>query len=254
MAKFEKGTLVERIDLTPELAIFRIAPQTSLPFISGQFATLAVEESGRLLQRPYSIVSAPHEPLLEFFIELVPGGLLTPRLWDMKTGDAVLVRNQAAGTFYLDHRSGLARHMMIATVTGVAPFVSMLRAHSFARAGGPGPGLSFLLLQGASYAHEFGPYRDELTDVAREGWLTYVPTVSRPLENPDWAGEVGRVDDLIRKYGSGLGYDYAGSVAYACGHPLMVENARGILGRARFPKTLIHSEKYFTIKKPRPLP
>jgi ferredoxin/flavodoxin---NADP+ reductase len=60
----------------------------------------------------------------------------------------------------------------------------------------------------------------------------------------------GRVDDLIRKYADGFGYDNTNSVAYACGHPVMVENARAILGRARFTKRQIHTEKYFTLKAP----
>lgn len=252
MPKFENAVLVERIDFTPELSVIRLAPQTPLPFKPGQFATLAVEESGRLLQRAYSIASAPHEPLLEFFVELVPGGLLTPRLWGLKPGDKVLVRDRAAGAFLLDRGSEkLTKHMMMATVTGVAPFVSMLRSHSFELSRNPGSGESFLLLQGASYAHEFGYYRDELRELSEGGWLTYVDTVSRPSENPVWTGEVGRVEDLIRKYAWAYGYDHANSVAYACGHPIMVENARAILSRARFEKRQIHSEKYFTVRSPK---
>jgi ferredoxin--NADP+ reductase len=252
MPKFENATLVERIDLTADLAVFRIAPQTKLDFIPGQFATLALEQSGRLVQRPYSIVSAPHEPLLEFFIELVPFGLLTPLLWELKPGDTLMVRDQAAGTFWLDTRSGLARHMMLATVTGVAPFVSMLRAHAFMLTSDLGADLRFLLLHAASHSHEFGFYRDELAELGQQGWLTYVDTVSRPSDNPDWEGEVGRVEDLIRKYADGSGYDNTNSVAYSCGHPVMVENTRAIMGRARFTKRQIHTEKYFTIKVPNP--
>jgi ferredoxin--NADP+ reductase len=250
MPKFENATLVERMDLTPELAVFRIASQTKLDFIPGQFATLALEQSGRMLQRPYSIASAPHEPLLEFFIELVPRGLFTPLLWELRCGDTLMIRNQAAGTFFLDNKSGFARHMMIATVTGIAPFMSMLRAHTFALTRGIGADLRFLLLYGASHPREFGFYKDELARLARLGWLTFADTVSRPLENPDWVGEVGRVDDLIRKYADGFGYVSANSIAYACGHPMMVESARAILGRGRFTKRQIHTEKYFTIKAP----
>ena len=249
--RFEKATLVECIDFTPELAVMRIAPQTKLDFIPGQFATLAFEESGRLSQRAYSIASAPHEPLIEFFVELVPGGLLTPRLWELKPGDTLLMRNQAAGAFLLDNKSGFARHLMIATVTGVAPFISMLRAHAYALARDANNDLRFLLLHGASYSRDFGFYRDELSELARQGWLTYVDTVSRPIENPEWRGEVGRVEDLIRKYADESGYNHTNSVAYACGHPVMIENAKAMLMRARFAKKQIHSEKFFTIKAPK---
>ena len=251
MARFEVATLVERFDFTPELAIFRVAPQAKLDFIPGQFATLAVEESGKLIQRAYSIASPSNELVLEFFMELVPGGLLTPRLWELKPGDRVLMRNQAAGTFFLDCKGGFVKHMMIATVTGIAPFISMVRSNASILNRHSDRQLHFLLLHGASRSREFGFYKDELSDFSSQGWLTYIATVSRPLEDTEWAGETGRVEDIIRKYGDALGYEHANSVAYACGHPVMVENARGILGRARFHKRQIHTEKYFTIKLPK---
>ncbi|HSE97784.1 MAG TPA: ferredoxin--NADP reductase [Blastocatellia bacterium] len=251
MSRFESATIADRVDITGDLAIFRIASQTRLDFIPGQFATIAIEESGRLLQRAYSIVSAPHENLLEFFIELVPGGLLTPRLWQLEPGDKLLLRNQAAGAFLLDDASGLRRHLMIATVTGAAPFISMLRTYAFGLSNGLSSDLNFILLHGASHAIEFGPYLDELSALSREGWLTYVPTVSRPWDTPDWSGEVGRVDDILRKYADTLGYESTSSIAYACGHPIMIQNARAILSRAGYSKRQIHVEKYFTIKQGR---
>ena len=68
-AKFGKAVLAERVELTEDLAVFRIAPEKRLEFLAGQFASLGVPtDNGRVLQRPYSIVSAPQEPLLEFFI------------------------------------------------------------------------------------------------------------------------------------------------------------------------------------------
>jgi NAD(P)H-flavin reductase len=51
MPEFENATLVERIDITPELAIFRVAPQTKLDFRPCQFAILALEQSGRRPRR-----------------------------------------------------------------------------------------------------------------------------------------------------------------------------------------------------------
>lgn len=251
MARFEVATLVERFDFTPELAVFRVAPQAKLAFIPGQFATLGLEESGKLIQRPYSIASASNDLVLEFFIELVPGGLLTPRLWALKPGDRLLMRDQAAGIFFLDSKSGFVKHMMIATVTGVAPFISMVRSNALTLNSHSDRQLDFLLLHGASRSSEIGFYKDELSDFTRQGWLTYIATVSRPLEDTAWAGETGRVEDIIRKYGDALGYEHTNSVAYACGHPIMVENARGVLGRARFHKRQIHTEKYFTIKIPK---
>jgi ferredoxin--NADP+ reductase len=76
-------------------------------------------------------------------------------------------------------------------------------------------------------------------------------SVSRPAEEYTWTGEVGRVEDLIRKYADWLGFDHTNFISYACGHPIMVENARAILQRARYDRKHIRTEKFFTIPIPR---
>ena len=77
-----------------------------------------------------------------------------------------------------------------------------------------------------------------------DGWLQYVATVSRPWENPDWAGEVGRVEDVLRKHADMRGHDAAHSIAYLCGHPQMVESGKALLSRAGFQKAQLKEEKY----------
>ncbi|HET6853104.1 MAG TPA: FAD-binding oxidoreductase, partial [Pyrinomonadaceae bacterium] len=84
--------LIERKDVSANLAIlrFRVAERPS--FTAGQYATIGIVIDGDVVERPYSIVSSPHEPFLEFFIELVPGGNITPKLWELKLGSTILVR------------------------------------------------------------------------------------------------------------------------------------------------------------------
>src|SRR6185369_11137236 len=86
---------------------------------------------GELEERPYSIVSSPHEPFFEFFIELVPGGSITPRLWTLKLGSVIWVRRRTVGQLILN--TAVTRHLMLATVTGIAPFVSILRTQKIER-------------------------------------------------------------------------------------------------------------------------
>ena len=100
-------------------------------------------------------------------------------------------------------------------------------------------------IQGSSQAHEFG-YREELENLSAEApWLKYVPSISRPWDNPDWHGETGRADDLIRKYIEFWNLRPEETTAYLCGHPGMVENGRGILLRANWKKDAIQDEVYF---------
>jgi ferredoxin--NADP+ reductase len=76
-------------------------------------------------------------------------------------------------------------------------------------------------------------------------WLTYVPTVSRPWEDPEWKGETGRVDDLIRKYSDLWNLQPDDSKMYLCGHPEMIENVRGIIRRRGWLEEAVQAEAYF---------
>jgi ferredoxin/flavodoxin---NADP+ reductase len=241
--KFCSAELIERRNISDTLGIFRFLTADQLFFTAGQYTTIAIEADGDLHERPYSIVSSPYERFLEFFIELVPGGLLTPELWDMRLGSTILIRRRIVGQFTLDR--AVNRYLMMATVTGVAPFVSMLRTQHIDRGRGAAFSDKLVVIHGASRSADFGPYLSELEKLSRDKWLEYIPTISQPWEEPNWRGETGRVEDVVRKHADRLGFNHTNSVAYACGHPQMVENVKGILARARFLKDKIREEEYF---------
>jgi ferredoxin/flavodoxin---NADP+ reductase len=240
--------IVDRREVAEDLFILHVDPGGPFSFLAGQYATLGVEVDGKRLERAYSLCSSPYEQLLEFYVERVHGGVLSPLLHSMDKGAPLLLRKYAKGRFTLDLRSGRKSHLLVSTVTGVAPFVSYLRTvyADWKKGGTPMPGEHrFFCLQGASRSSEFG-YRTELEKFAEEvPWLKFVPTVSRPWEDPEWRGELGRVDDLIRKYVEVWGFKAGETTAYLCGHPNMVENGRGILMRAGWEKTAIQDEVYF---------
>jgi ferredoxin/flavodoxin---NADP+ reductase len=246
--KHYQARILERRDLSPDLWIIRIDPGGPFEFRAGQYATLGVEHEGKRLERAYSVVSSPYEDSLEFFVELVPHGDLTPDLFKLKAGDTLLCRKIAKGRFTLDLHSGRTRHLLVSTVTGIAPFVSYVRTlyRDWKNGDSPMPGNHKLYcLHGASRSWEFG-YREELERYSNEApWFKYVPTVSRPWEDPDWKGETGRVDDLLRRYAHEWGLRAEETTAYLCGHPVMVENGRGILERAGWKKDAVFEEVYF---------
>jgi ferredoxin--NADP+ reductase len=125
--KHYQARILERRDLSPDLWIVRIDPGGPFEFRAGQYATLGVAREEKRLERAYSIVSSPYEDALEFFVELVPNGDLTPELFKLKEGDTLLCRKIAKGRFTLDLRSGRTNHLLVSTVTGIAPFVSYVR-------------------------------------------------------------------------------------------------------------------------------
>ena len=216
-----KATLTERRDITHDLMVIKLKPETDMDFKPGQYCTLGLDG----IERAYSIVSAPHEPELEIFVELVPepDGVLTPLMWAMREGDQMSIRPRCKGIFTLDEK--YHSHLMLATVTGVAPFVSMLRSYFHRGA----QGHRFYVLEGASYYDEF-VYDQELGEMGREHPETvfFLPTVSRPQEerNKDWDGETGRVNQIAEKYIEKLELEPETTLVYACGHPGMIEDVK----------------------------
>jgi len=249
-----RAVIASRTDFGDDLWSVRIRLDAPFPFTPGQYATLGVERDGRMVERPYSIVSAPAEQELEFFFELVPDGALTPLLHPLQAGAELHVRRRAKGVFTLDPAPARRNHLLVATVTGVAPYVSMVRAALHDRRAGraPDPPPRLVVVEGASRSWEMG-YLAELERAAGElPGMRHVATVSRPWEDSGWRGERGRVEDILRKHMDALEVGPEDTTVYLCGHPGMIANVRGIVERRGFPRTSIHEEQYWTPGKAAP--
>ena len=216
-----EARILDRKNITPDLWLIWIEKPEGYTFKPGQYCTIGVDG----IERAYSIVSAPHEESLELFLELVPPpeGNLTPLLWGMKPSDSVTIRPKAKGIF--TRASSLPNQLLVATVTGVVPYISIIRdyLHHERR------GQRFYVLQGASYHDEF-TYDEELESLSHEypELVTYVPTISRPKEAPNngWTGEIGRVNLIVERYVEKLGLTPEDTLIYACGHPGMIEDVK----------------------------
>jgi len=218
--KVASAEIVKRVDLTAEHFKIWLRCAEAFTFEPGQYCTLGTGG----VERPYSIVSSPREPLLELFVELIPPplGHLTPLLHKLNVGDTVTLRPRAKGVFLL--RPEFRAHVMVATVTGIAPFISMLRYWLE----GPPDDRPMYVLEGASFLNEFG-YDDELRELAgRHSNVQFVPTCSRPDDprNAAWTGQVGRVHTVVERYVREWGLTPADTCLYACGHPGMIEDLR----------------------------
>jgi ferredoxin/flavodoxin---NADP+ reductase len=244
--KFYSARIVERRDLSDDLWVIRVDPGGEFQFLAGQYATLGVVTPEKRFERPYSIVSAPHEKLLEFFVELVPHGQVTPLLHKFQVGDQVTLRKTAKGSFTLELSGERTNHLLIGTVTGVAPYVSYVRSLLYHwKKKEFGDTHRLFILDGASRSWELC-YSAELKTAAGEvPWLTYLPTVSRPWEDKQWSGETGRVDDLIRKYADLWNLTPENTKVYLCGNPGMIENAKGIVKRRGWQGDAIKAEAFF---------
>jgi len=245
LPKHIRAVVSERRDLTHDLWIVRLRTDEPIPFKAGQYVTVGLLQDNKLVERPYSAASAPEQGELEFFIEEVEGGKLTPQLHQVPVGGEVFLRRLAKGRFTLDESAGHPNHFMVATVTGIAPFAAMVR-HLAARETDAGPPpLRIAILHGASISAELG-LRDEMRARAQErSWLEYIPTVSRPWLDSDWRGERGRVEDVARKYLEALRFTPESTTAYLCGNPHMVRQMRGVLERAGFDRGSVKEETFW---------
>ena len=237
ISKLPRAKLVARRDVTDDLMVIELQPETKFSYKAGQYCTLGLGA----VERAYSIASAPHEPNVEVFVELVPlpDGVLTPLMWQLRVGDSMSIRPRAKGIFTMDER--YRHHLMVATVTGVAPFMSTLRSYIHLGARGH----KFYVIQGASYQDEF-TYKEELEDLAGSypDTVVYVPTVSRPTEerNVAWGGVTGRANSIVEEYVDKLGLAPEEAIVYACGHPGMIEDVRDKLEPQGFK---IKEERYW---------
>ncbi len=244
--KFYHARITHRREIASDLWAIRLDPGGPFQFTAGQYATLGVRTPEKHIERAYSIVSSPYEKELEIFIELVPQGELTPMLYKLQTGAEMTMRKIPKGRFTLDVKSGRKNHLLVSTVTGVAPFVSYVRTlYKDWKENHLTGEIHLYSINAASRSHEFG-YREELERLAAEvPWFTFVPAISRPWEDADWRGETGRAEDILRKYADQWGCTPANTAVYLCGHPQMIEHSKGILQRRGFDKGFLKEEIYW---------
>ncbi|MAF52267.1 MAG: ferredoxin--NADP(+) reductase [Chloroflexi bacterium] len=230
-------TVLKRLEISSDLWLMWVAKPEGYDFKAGQYCTLGIDG----IERAYSIVSAPFEDTLELFVELVPppDGNLTPLLHRLKTGDKISIRPRAKGIFTFDPTHPV--QVFVATVTGVVPYVSILRQYLYDGARGH----RFFLLFGASYTDELG-YDDELRRIAAAfpDLLTFVPTISRPDEkrNAHWQGETGRVNTIVEKYLTQWSLAPEDTLVYACGNPSMIEDVKQRMMPRGFD---VHEERFW---------
>ncbi len=230
--KFTRQRLLEVQTLTPNLFTLRTSRDPGFRFTAGQFARLGVRKpSGCIVWRAYSMVSAPHDEFLDFFSIVVPDGEFTSELSRLEVGDELLVDKQAFGFLTLDRFPDGRDLWLLATGTGIAPFLSILQDFEawqrFER---------IILVYSVREARELAyqqliaemPQRDYLDGLGSK--LLYLPVVTR--EQIPGALH-GRITTLIEngelERAADLQLTPEHSRIMLCGNPQMIEDTRAVL-------------------------
>ena len=264
------AVVTQRSEVAPGLLVLRVAPEGwALPaFTPGQFAVLGLPaeaprhplsdtedpppKPGSMIRRSYSIASSSREnEYLEFFLNMVRSGSLTPRLFSLGPGDRLWLGPRITGLFTFAQIPTDANVVMVATGTGLAPYMSMLR--TFLDTLGS---RRIAVIHGARHSWDLG-YRAELVSMQRlHPSLAYVAAVSRPDEElVPWGGETGRVQDVWRRrrIGELWGVEPRPDDTHLllCGNPAMIEEmvtlltGEGYQEHTRQRPGHVHIERYW---------
>ncbi len=244
-------TLTGKEGICEDLAIFKFK-SPKVDFKPGQWITIAAEISGKKVPRVYSIASAPYQlPILELFVKQVikkeGQGIFTSKLFSAKK-EAKFEIIKIGGNLTLNE-TDKRKKILVSSGTGIAPYISMIR-HEIKRKGKS----NSIIVYGASYIKDLG-YKKELEGYEKQGKIIkYIPTISRPEENPSWKGETGRAEGIIQtgKLSKILREEITKEkyVIYACGHPGMVDNIINFFKTKSFEENKdIKFEKYWVEPK-----
>lgn len=227
MSRWLAAKVIENRHWTGMLFSLRVAQDPAAPplaFRAGQFVRIALDVGGDRVARAFSFVNPPQDPVLEFYGIVVPEGPLSPRLAKLQAGDTLFVADNPSGFLVLDEVPPAEDLWLVATGTGIAPFLSILRTEEcWTRH------RNVILVHGVRQAPELA-YRDLVEGIRREkgARFRYVPMVSR--ERAPGALE-GRIPAAIAdgRLEAAAVPIRADSQFMLCGNPDMLKDVQAVL-------------------------
>lgn len=221
---------------------FTVTRPDAFTFENGEFVTLGLRSEGKLTARAYSIVSTNDDNHLEFFSIHVPGGPLTSRLAQINEGDGIWVNSKTTGSLTLKHLQAGRNLFMLATGTGLAPFMSLIRDPAvYDRYD------KVILVHTVRTQRELA-YQDEIRALTGEH-LLYVPTVTRePYETSGRCSDLFRSGELCSRLGLPEA-DPEHDRVMLCGNPHMLDDMRNHLESSGWTMTNHNGVGNFTIEK-----
>lgn len=222
MAQWLDAKVVNRTDWNDHLFSLRFSCDDFPQFKAGQFTKLGVERDEKIVSRPYSLVSGPDDNELEIIAVPVEDGLLSPQLHKLQIGDSLKIMSPATGFLVLDEVPKSRDLWLIATGTGVGPFLSILATEQVWQ-----DYENIILVYGARYQHDLA-YTSLITVWSEQypDKFHFVPVVSRENTRDSLQGRIPTLlKTLSIQQQVGLNIHAKYSQVMLCGNPDMIEDA-----------------------------
>ncbi len=259
------STVIGKILLTPDLLVLRLrTDEPRKEFKAGQYtqiglmsyeqrspnSVMPLENPGDnvLIKRPYSIASANFETTeFEFYISQVKSGQLTPRLFNLTLGRRMWIDDKILGVFTLDNVPDGCNIVMIATGTGLAPYMSFLRSHLSSHLNN-----KLAIIHGAAYPWDLGYYSELMLIKNTFKNFFYYPTLLKA--DKSWMGLTGYIEKHLENNllpgSAGIEIKPEKTHFFLCGNPKMVESVTNYLNKYNYVKHCkdtkgsLHVEEY----------
>jgi propane monooxygenase reductase subunit len=216
--------------------VLRLIEPAEITFFPGQYVDIAVPGSDATRSFSMANTSSKEDGRLEFIIKVYPDGLFSSILDNrLAVGDRLDLTGPF-GVFTL--RDAPDRDVIfVGGGAGLAPILALLR--SMAERGIERKGVFYYGARSKSdlcFIDEIEALREKLPG------FRFVPALSDPKDGEEWAGEVGFITDVLKRYET----DLKRAHAYLCGPPPMVEAAMPLLARLGVPEKHIYYDKFTT--------
>jgi ferredoxin--NADP+ reductase len=243
------ATVTGKILITPDLMILRLrTDEPRKQFFAGQYTSIGILGSeprslnsvipiddisdDELICRPYSIASTDKDiQNFEFYISQVKSGQLTPRLFNLTQGSRMWIDTKILGIFKLNDTPANCDIVMIATGTGLAPYISFIRSHLREH-----KNCKIVIIHGSAYPWDLGYFSElELLNSTFDNFY-YFPTLLKA--DKTWSGLKGYIEDhlftgkLLSQ--TGVAIDPLKTHFFLCGNPKMVASVSNILAKSGY--------------------
>ena len=191
----------------------------NIAFNAGQFFSIGIPNM--LINREYSVCSGENDNYLEFLIREISDGILSKELKKLNKNDEVKVLGPY-GNFYLKEMDYNKKYIFIASGTGIAPFMSLIKTY---------PDLNYKIYHGIRFNE------DSIKELYNDKYMKFI--------SREKIDEKNCFNGRLSEYFNFISEEDKNSYAFLCGNSLMVTDIYDRLIKNNFKAENIFTEIFF---------